>query len=142
MALFDTICDSLTVTPENIGRLYMFAGLVSGRLLTDDSSKEMNISAKAVDYMTTSSDYTIKEVADYCGISESGIYALFKRVYGKTPIEVKHGIVTKKATELLRHTDLSVEEISNRLSFGSSAYFIWIIREQTGKTPREIRQGF
>ena len=138
--LLEGICCNPSVTPENIGRLYMFAGLVSGGMHKCTPGQDARISGKALEYMRDNTDYTVKDVADYCGISESGLYAMFRRVFDKTPIEVKHSLVAKKAVELLSRTDLSVEEISSRLSFGSSAYFRKVIYEQTGKTPREIRK--
>lgn len=40
---------------------------------------------------------------------------------------------------LLKDTDLSVKEISNRLGFPNSSFFGQYFREQTGVTPVEYR---
>ena len=53
---------------------------------------------------------------------------------------MKQEILCEKAVQLLTTTDLSVEEISNRLLFSSSSYFRKIFKKYTGKTPRQIRK--
>ena len=53
---------------------------------------------------------------------------------------MKHRLQTEKAVTLLTATDLSVEEISSQLGFSSAAYFRRVLRQITGKTPREIRK--
>lgn len=73
--------------------------------------------------MKNTDNYTMKDVSAYCEISESGLYPIFQRVFQKTPLEIKQEILCEKAVQLLTTTDLSVEEISNRLLFSSSSYF-------------------
>lgn len=90
--------------------------------------------------MRNTDDFTMKDVATHCKISESGLYPIFQKVFQKTPLEMKQEILCEKAVQLLTTTDLSVEEISNRLLFSSSSYFRKILRKYTGKTPREIRK--
>ena len=38
-------------------------------------------------------------------------------------------------------TDKKIEEISSMLNFSSSSYFRKILKQHTGKTPREIRKN-
>ena len=73
-------------------------------------------------------------------MSESGLYAFMREHGHTTPIGLKNRLLVEKAVELLSSTDLSVEEISARLGFCSSAYFRKIVKEQTGKTPTQLRK--
>ena len=139
--LLEELCKDITVSLQSIGMLYTFLGNVSDKMKSNETGFGDKTVFKALDYMRSNTDYSIKDVADYCGLSESGLYAMFRRKYGKTPIKIKHGIVAKKAADLLKTTDISIEEICNRLNFSSSAYFRKIIKEETGKTPSEIRKN-
>ena len=82
----------------------------------------------------------IGEAARRCGISESGLYALFQRSGRSTPNELRQKILVEKARELLVSTDRPVEEISRQLNFSSESYFLKILKKYTGLTPREIRK--
>ena len=54
----------------------------------------------------------IGEAARRCGISESGLYALFQRSGRSSPNELRQKILVEKARELLVSTDRPVEEIA------------------------------
>jgi AraC-like DNA-binding protein len=79
-------------------------------------------------------------VADHCGISESGLYALFKKQLGKTPNDIRAEALCQKAIGLLTTTNKSVQEISDMVGFSSTSYFRKVLRKYTGKTPLGIRK--
>ncbi len=137
--LLDELCEDISITCSSIGLLYQFFGEVS-KNMERDYQPYSQITEKALEFMRNSDAFTMKDVAAYCEISESGLYPIFQRVFQKTPLEVKQEILCEKAVQLLTTTDMSVEEISNRLLFSSSSYFRKILRKYTGKTPREIRK--
>lgn len=60
-----------------------------------------NVQARALEYMNSRNDYTVQDIAAYCHMSESGIYAMFQRLCGKTPIEMKHQILSERAAAAL-----------------------------------------
>lgn len=131
----------LTVSLLSVGRLYRFLGAMIPKMDTENpKSSHLSIS-KAMDFMRQHTDFSIKDVAQHCGISESGLYAIFSRELRQTPVQVRHRLLAEKATQLLLTTDLSIEEISNQLNFSSSSYFRKILRSQTGKTPSQIRRS-
>lgn len=94
---------------------------------------------KAKGYIFSHDDFSVGELAKYCRISETGLYAAFREVAGSTPVAEKHKAKIEKAIRLLRFTDMSVEEISDMLGFSSAIYFRKILRRYSGKTPRQIR---
>ena len=131
----------LTVSLLSIGRLYRFLGAVYGGMQQKNHHGSSQLIHKAMDYMNHTDIFSITDVANHCGISESGLYALFRRELQQTPNQVKQQILAEKATLLLRTTDLSIEQISRQLNFSSSSYFRKILHAQTGKTPSQIRKS-
>ena len=87
-------------------------------------------------------DFKVGDLARHCSMSESGLYAFFREYAGTTPIDMKHRMKVEQAIGLLATTDLSIEEISDRLKFSSAAYFRKIVKEQTGKTPSALRREY
>ncbi len=82
----------------------------------------------------------IPAVAAICSVSESGLYAAFRKSGYDTPLHERQKLLIKKAIHLLVTTDTSVEQISADLCFSSSSYFRKIFKSLTGKTPREVRK--
>lgn len=139
-AYIDALSADKRVSPRSVGMLYAFLGEVMDSMEKDETDKIHAILAKARGYMHSHNGYSVGEVARYCNVSESALYAAFREAAGHTPIDEKHIIQAEKAVHLLITTDMSVEEISGRLSFSSPSYMRKILKAKTGKTPREIRK--
>lgn len=139
MKLLDELCEDISVTCSSIGLLYQFLGEASKYMLKVCHPYSL-ITEKALEFMKNTDEFTMKDVAAHCEISESGLYPIFQKVFQKTPLGMKQEILCEKAVQLLTTTDMSVEEISNRLLFSSSSYFRKILRKYKNKTPREIRK--
>ena len=129
------------VDPAFIGGLYSFLGTVLPKMTVLHKSKSDRIVDKAVDLMRSTPNASVAEVAQHCGVSECTLFLKFRKHFGKTPVDMRHRILTEKATQLLTSTDLSIEEISNRLGFSSSSYFRKVLKKETGKTPMAIRKA-
>ena len=141
MSYLSELETDLSVSLLSVGRLYRFLGSTCGHMQQENTRSRSVMIGKAMDYMRQNTAFSISDVAGYCGISESGLYAIFRRELHRTPIQVKHEILAQQASALLRTTDLSVEEISRRLNFSSASYFRKILFAQTGKTPTQIRKS-
>ena len=96
---------------------------------------------KVIDHMTFNykDSMTIQELAAIANLSPSRFFALFKKETGITPIEYKNRIAIRNAEEMLLISDLSIEEISEKLGFNSSSYFRRTFKAFTGQSPREYR---
>ncbi len=81
-----------------------------------------------------------EELALKCKISLPYLYKIFKNIENETPNTYRQKVLCNKAKDILRTTDISVEQISNMLEFSSSNYFREIFKKQTGMTPREFRK--
>ena len=140
LTLFSQIERTGQVSPAFVGKLYDFFGAVLPKMAVLQKSKSDRIVDKAVDLMRSVPYASVAEIAHHCGVSECTLFLKFRKHFGKTPVEMRHRILTEKATQLLTATDLSVEEISNRLGFSSSSYFRKVLKKETGKTPLQIRK--
>ena len=138
--ILESLAADKRVLCSSIGLLYAFLGEVFPGMTAVDANPQKQLLSKAKHYISKNPDFRVPDLARHCGMSESGLYAFFKSYAQTTPIEYKNRIQTKKAIALLASTDLSIEEISDRVGFQSVAYFRKIIKAQTGKTPTEIRK--
>lgn len=139
ISLLDSIAEDFTVNCINVGTLYTFLGNHLKKMKREAHSFDP-IGEKAMEFMQNTDNYSIKDVAAHCGVSESGLYKIFKKRYGKTPVEMRQQFLCEKARDLLVNTNLSVEEISIQLNFSSSSYFRKVMKKCFGKTPLCVRK--
>ena len=140
LKFLDRISENMTVSASSIGLFYSFIGEIISEMIEAEHDPKAVIMTRAADYISANPDFRVPDLARHCGMSESGLYAFFRSFANTSPIEMKNKIQAKKAVELLGSTDLSVEEISDRLGFSSVAYFRKIVKNITGKTPTDIRK--
>jgi AraC-like DNA-binding protein len=130
-----------TVSPASVGYLYLFLSEVLPDLRVSECNPKETLLQTAFDYIRRHESFTVPELAQACGISESGLYALFRDRVHTTPIEIKHRLTAEHAVALLTTTDLTVETIASTLGLCSSAYLRRILKKQTGRTPSQIRKA-
>ena len=136
----DRMKSDMSVSASSIGYLYQFIGHLLPSMTETLPDKDAALFEKAKKYISENLDFKVRELSRHLGMSESGLYAFFRNYAGSTPINLKNKIKTENAVALLESTDLSVEEISQRTGFCSAEYFRKITKQQTGKTPTEIRR--
>lgn len=83
---------------------------------------------------------TLKEMESALWISEASLRRLVQRYKDCGPVAYFHELKIREAKHLIRTTDLSMTEISNRLGFSSLHYFSRLFREKTGSSPTEYRR--
>ena len=92
--------------------------------------------------LTASPDrrFSIDELAREYSISATTLKKHFKCVYGK-PISIyMKEYRVRRATEMLRKTDLSIAEITRLVGYESQSNFGRLFKELTGETPLEYRE--
>lgn len=94
----------------------------------------------ALEYMNTHDNYTIPELAKLCNMSEAYFYALFRKSIGISPIEMKQKLQATKAEQLLKTTNLSIDEIAERVGFFSTSHFRSVFRRRFGCSPHDVRK--
>lgn len=90
--------------------------------------------------MHYSEPLAIDRLCSICHCSRSSLFELFKKRTGVSPIVYKHNLMIQHALDLLAHTDLTVDEISQKTGFSSSNYFRTVFRKMTGKAPSEVKR--
>lgn len=78
--------------------------------------------------------------AEQLCVTPKYLSAVCKRVSGKSPIKWITESVMDDIYVLLKETDLSIKQISERLGFPNQSFFGQYFREQTGMTPGEYRK--
>ena len=139
IAFFRELEENPQINPASVGTLYRFFGAVLPKMTVFQREKVDQQLDAALAFMQTNHSYTMADVARHCGISQCSLFLKFRKRLGKTPVEIRHQILSEEAENLLTATDLSVEEISSRLGFSSSSYFRKILKKTTGQTPTQIR---
>lgn len=139
LAALERLAAHRTVDLYAIGCLYILLDRMLPQMRSIGTDSAHRTVEAALAYLREVSDFSVAELARHCRVSESGLYAAFRRVKGCTPVNAWHRILVERAEVLLTSTDLSVEEISRRLNFCSASYFRKIVRSVTGCTPRELR---
>lgn len=123
-----------------IWRAYSFLDVVQEYMIENDAKNSKKIQ-KAINFMRENDNYTIPELAKICNMSECRFYVVFNEITGMTPIKMKHKIQTDKAEELLRTTDLSIEQVAHKVGFESTAHFRKVFNERFGFSPKEARKN-
>lgn len=97
---------------------------------------------KVIEYVARhyEKNISVKFLAKYIGMDENYLSALFKKKTGQSLIHYLHGIRIQHAEEYLRHTKLSVAEISERVGFINDNYFIKIFKRMKQVTPSQYRR--
>jgi len=135
--------DSILLCGHSSDAIFRFYALLSQLLskMTHASGEPRHqILTMAEHYLQDHPFAQIRDVASHCNISESGLYAAFKRLSDHTPNDLRQKILVDKAIALLEKTDIPVEEICSSLHFSSASYFRKVLKKHTGLTPSQIRK--
>ena len=141
LALLDKVAKNRPHTIEDIGNFYAFMGAVIPSMEEAKSNPRQALFDRCESYIFKHPDFRVSELARHLGVSESGLYSFLRDFADTTPVKIKNRMQAERAVSLLTYTDLSVEEISGKLGFQSTAYFRKIVKEHKGLTPAEIRKN-
>lgn len=83
--------------------------------------------------------WTLKQMADRCGIQRTRLNTVFKKLTGGTPMEYLFRLRMERAKTLLRETDTKIIDIAFECGFSSSQYFANTFKHATGLSPSEYR---
>lgn len=87
-------------------------------------------------------DISIDQVCGALHISRSRLCRIFKELTGSTFCEYLKQQRLRRGRLLLTSTDMTIEEISSKCGFQSSAYFSTVFKAEIGLTPSAFRKEF
>lgn len=141
--LYIQACEK-TVTVEAVrslewNMLFDFTERVALSKRPDYLSKEV---AMAMDHIqaNTNRDLSIDDVAAHIGKSRAWLTTKFRQELGQSVGQYITRTKINDAKRLLRHSDLTLSQISSYLGFSSQAYFQTVFKKETGSTPKEYRE--
>ena len=140
LEILEKIKKDAPASPESVGYLYLFASRVLPRMARDFEKPEDKLLEKAKAYIAENLDFSVPELAHFCNMSESSLYAFFREHAKMTPIDLKHNLQLERAVFLLGSTDLSMEKISSAAGFHSAPYFRKIFKDHFGISPTQKRK--
>ena len=86
-------------------------------------------------------DLSILQISKQANISKSVLYKRFHDVFGCTVSEYINEKRIDLSCDLLEKTDLSVEEIAQRVGFSTASYFGEVFKRLKGTTPLKYRKS-
>jgi transcriptional regulator GlxA family with amidase domain len=79
-------------------------------------------------------------MAEAALMSKSNLTRKLKELIGLTPGDFLKEARIKKATELLKNTNMNISEIAYMCGFNDPKYFSKVFKSSIGKTPSEYRE--
>lgn len=83
----------------------------------------------------------LEDIADHVRLSKYYFIKQFRKHMNITPLQYLTKIRLEKAVELLRHTELSINEISNQVGYSNANYFNKVFRKAVGTSAGQFREG-
>lgn len=83
---------------------------------------------------------SIKEIAQHVHLNPSYLSVLFKEETGVSFSDYVIRLRMKRAKELLYHSPLSMDSISEQIGLQTASYFIRIFKKYEGITPKQYRE--
>ncbi|SHM66241.1 AraC family transcriptional regulator [Gracilibacillus kekensis] len=98
--------------------------------------------AKAVTFMKENykGDIGLDEIVAVSGLSKYHFTRLFTKTVKDTPIQFLTKIRIEHALEMLQHSELSIDEIANKVGYSTSNYFSKVFKSLLGESPSIYRQ--
>jgi LacI family transcriptional regulator len=136
------ILDRMMLGEKLPGSKYSIEPLgVRKRVSTDVLSVGDHHVAEAVAFIRQNAHENIRveDVLSIVPLSRRVLEARFRRALNRTPHQEIARVRTNAARELLRETDMSLSEISERLGIQNPEYLSVFFKKETGLTPRDYR---
>lgn len=86
-------------------------------------------------------DLSVARMGEIVGMSESRFSHVFKEETGISFVEYVTMVRMDKARELLRNTDLRINEIADEIGISNPNYFSAQYKKRTGQSPNEFRRS-
>ena len=119
--------------------LYTLMNEREGIIKADSYNPHVN---KAIRYINKNygSNFTVDDIAGYCGITKSHLCRVFKEVTATTITDYSNHVRISKACKDLLETNLSITELAVNNGYNSPAYFNYVFKREVGISPTQYRK--
>ena len=142
-AVYDSYGSEFYNTVAMTGHLYGLLALLAEKAEYIDPvrDRDADIVRRAIAFIDSRYSYTIsiEDVAHFVGVSRSTLFRMFIRYLEISPKEYLERYRIRKASALLRTTDLTVGSIATSVGYDNGLYFSKAFRRMTGQSPTECR---
>ena len=110
----------------------------------DAESPDMREASAIIDAVTEiipDFDATVDTLADKLKISRTALSAKCKTYFSLTPNEVIRDVRLRRAVELMKTTDMNIQQISIEIGIADQRYFSRVFKAKYGVTPSEYREN-
>lgn len=128
-----------------IGHLYLFLDYLTRSIAPLEVPKQSKLRdfylKEAISYIELNfqNEITVEDIAAQCGLNRSYFGKIFKDAVGKSPQDFLMNYRMIKATELLRLTKLSIQDIGNAVGYPNALHFSRAFKNVYGVSPRTWR---
>ena len=128
-----------------IGHLYLFFDFMLRSITPEHTTNGKKLSnyyiREAITYIEQNfhNDISVEDIASVCGLNRSYFGKIFRESIGKTPQEFLLTYRMIKATELLKLTNLSIEDIGKAVGYENPFHFSRAFKNIYNVSPRTWR---
>ena len=109
--------------------------------LAEDKKEELTKRIKELIKEDPCMDLSLTHLSDMMNLSQSYISRVFKQKTGISYVEHVTNMRIEYSKKLLKQTDMSVSEISEKLGYGNPQYYIRIFKSHIGITPGQYKNA-
>ena len=107
--------------------------------ITSLDEKLMNKALKFVEDSLMDTDLSVEKLSSELGFSRVHLYKKMSSITGKTPVEFIRLVRLKRASQLLRESQLTVSEIAYQVGFTDPRYFSKIFKAEYKQLPSQYK---
>ena len=137
-AVLSLLTEELSVCTDEasnfaVSLFFSFLALFKGK-------QNKKIYAKAINQLeNTYDDVNISSIAKSHHVTLSHFIRSFKEIYGTTPNEYRQNYRISLAMNLIKTTNLSVQEVATQCGFSDPLYFSRVFKKRVGVSPLQYR---
>jgi len=138
-----SLCEAGTQADKTraLGLYFIFLADVIPYLKKTERARINPALSKAMTFMSNNynRNFSMEELAEFCGISVSNLHHLFAKEFHTTPVRYRSELRIEWAAKMLVRTRMSIERIAEEVGFSSTIYFREVFKSITGMTPTAYR---
>lgn len=123
----------------NIARTNRSSSPVEEKVPKYMGGTQLNAAVEYVEH-NYASNFKISELADVCHMSETHFRRVFQERMNMTPVEYINFVRVKKACELIDKTDISMEDVAEKVGFVTPSTFNRNFRRVIGTSPYQWKK--